>query len=51
MDMETYLHRVGRAGRFGARGAAVSLVTPSELMKLQDIAAEIKTTIHTLPGI
>jgi len=30
VDMETYLHRVGRTGRFGLRGIAVNLVTPSE---------------------
>mmetsp|Transcript_87255 Transcript_87255/g.154589 ORF Transcript_87255/g.154589 Transcript_87255/m.154589 type:complete len:498 (+) Transcript_87255:60-1553(+) len=30
VDMETYLHRVGRTGRFGLRGIAVNLVTPAE---------------------
>jgi len=27
---ETYLHRVGRSGRFGKRGIAINLVTPAE---------------------
>jgi superfamily II DNA/RNA helicase len=31
----TYLHRVGRTGRFGSSGVAVSLVTPLELKLLQ----------------
>ncbi len=32
---ETYMHRVGRTGRFGTCGVAVSLVTPAELLLLQ----------------
>jgi ATP-dependent RNA helicase DDX20 len=31
----TYLHRVGRTGRFGTSGVAVSLVTRNELELLQ----------------
>jgi ATP-dependent RNA helicase DDX19/DBP5 len=30
VDMETYLHRVGRTGRFGLRGLAVNLLTDRE---------------------
>jgi ATP-dependent RNA helicase DDX19/DBP5 len=26
IDLETYLHRVGRTGRFGDRGIAINLV-------------------------
>jgi len=29
-DEETYLHRVGRAGRFGTKGLAISFVSTSE---------------------
>lgn len=29
-DKETYLHRVGRAGRFNTRGIIVNLVCPRE---------------------
>ncbi len=32
---ETYMHRVGRTGRFGTCGVAVSLVTPAERLSLQ----------------
>lgn len=28
---ETYLHRIGRSGRFGRRGAAFNLVTGSQV--------------------
>lgn len=27
---ESYLHRVGRAGRYGRKGVAINLVSPSE---------------------
>lgn len=30
IDFETYLHRVGRTGRFGDRGIAINLVNESE---------------------
>jgi len=49
-DHETYLHRVGRAGRFGAKGAAITLYTQAESVKLDRIAEKINTTIETLPG-
>ena len=50
-DCETYLHRVGRAGRFGANGAAVTLYTPEESTRLHKIAREINTNIAFLPGM
>ncbi len=32
-----YVHRIGRTGRAGAKGVAVSLVTPADWIKLADI--------------
>ena len=29
-DRDSYLHRVGRAGRFGTRGLAINFVKPDE---------------------
>eukprot|EP00929_Paragymnodinium_shiwhaense_P094182 TRINITY_DN5461_c0_g1_i1.p1 TRINITY_DN5461_c0_g1~~TRINITY_DN5461_c0_g1_i1.p1 ORF type:complete len:503 (+),score=119.51 TRINITY_DN5461_c0_g1_i1:167-1675(+) len=37
VDMETYLHRVGRTGRFGLKGIAVNLVTSEERQKINDV--------------
>ena len=37
VNPETYLHRIGRTGRFGQKGIAVNLVTPAELPKLRSI--------------
>lgn len=41
-DAATYVHRVGRTGRFGSRGVAVALVSQQELGKLQRYLADVK---------
>ncbi len=33
-DVENYVHRIGRTGRAGQKGKAITLVTPKELFKL-----------------
>ncbi|RUS79846.1 hypothetical protein EGW08_012372, partial [Elysia chlorotica] len=49
-DHETYLHRVGRAGRFGSFGAAVTIVSKGNREKeLWRIEKLCKTYIHKLP--
>eukprot|EP00371_Babesia_bovis_P000561 XP_001609208.1 DEAD/DEAH box helicase [Babesia bovis T2Bo] len=35
--METYLHRIGRTGRFGAKGIAINMITPAELELIESI--------------
>jgi len=42
---EDYVHRIGRTGRAGASGEAVSLVSHDEFKQLQDIERLIKKTI------
>jgi len=37
MTAEDYIHRIGRTGRAGARGVAISLVARPELGKLRGI--------------
>nr|XP_018667845.1 probable ATP-dependent RNA helicase DDX20 isoform X2 [Ciona intestinalis] len=50
-DWETYMHRIGRAGRFGAYGTAVSLVSPGvEASRLHAIAAQCNASIAPLPA-
>ena len=36
-DYETYLHRIGRTGRFGKPGIAINLIDPSEISILDRI--------------
>jgi superfamily II DNA/RNA helicase len=42
---EDYVHRIGRTGRAGATGTAISLVSPEEEKYLADIEKLIKTEI------
>lgn len=49
-DSDTYLHRVGRAGRFGTKGLAITFVSTEEETKtLNDIQARFAIEIKTLP--
>ncbi|XP_053305087.1 ATP-dependent RNA helicase DDX25-like [Spea bombifrons] len=48
VDFETYLHRIGRTGRFGKKGFAVNLVEKCSLSMLHDIEDHFKTRITRL---
>ena len=52
-DPEIYVHRIGRTGRAGKTGIALSLVTPNERWRLGRIEGFIKTSIAraTLPTV
>jgi len=47
--LENYLHRIGRCGRFGRRGAAISLITNSDVSAMQDVERHFETQIEELP--
>ena len=46
---EDYVHRIGRTGRAGATGIAVSLVAPDEAGLLKDIEKVLRKPIPQLP--
>eukprot|EP00899_Mesostigma_viride_P017911 jgi/Mesvir1/26120/Mv06837-RA.1 len=48
-NSETYLHRVGRSGRFGHLGLAVNLITYEDRFNLYRIEQELGTEIHPIP--
>jgi ATP-dependent RNA helicase DeaD len=45
-DPESYVHRIGRTGRAGKEGNAITFITPAEYRKLQFIRREAKTDIR-----
>jgi len=47
--VETYIHRIGRSGRFGRKGIAINLVTEEEFEKLTKIQNHYRTEITPLP--
>jgi superfamily II DNA/RNA helicase len=48
-NAEDYVHRIGRTGRAGASGLAVTLVSPSDTRLVADIEKLIKKTIELEP--
>jgi len=44
MSDATYMHRVGRSGRFGSLGIAVSVVTTGELSRLRGVIARTESS-------
>lgn len=46
---ETYLHRIGRSGRFGHLGVAVNLITYEDRFTLHKIETELGTEIKPIP--
>lgn len=49
LQKETYIHRIGRSGRFGRKGNAINFVTPDEKDQLDAIQKYYNTTIEALP--
>ncbi len=49
-NSETYLHRIGRSGRFGHLGLAINLVTFDDRFHLYTIEKELGTEIKPIPS-
>jgi ATP-dependent RNA helicase DeaD len=45
-DPEAYVHRIGRTGRAGKEGTAITFITPEEYRKLQYIKKSARTDIR-----
>jgi len=48
-NMENYLHRIGRSGRFGRKGVAINFVTNSDVRAMKDIEKYYHTQIEEMP--
>jgi translation initiation factor 4A len=48
-EKETYIHRIGRSGRFGRKGVAINLVTKDEYENLRLLEQFYQTKVEELP--
>lgn len=46
---ETYLHRIGRSGRFGHLGLAINFITEDDKLNMFKIEEELNTKINPIP--
>jgi len=49
-NSETYLHRIGRSGRYGHLGLAINLITYEDRFNLYKIEQELGTEIKPIPS-
>lgn len=50
-NAETYLHRIGRSGRFGHLGLAINLINWEDRFNLYNIEKELGTEIQAIPSV
>jgi len=48
-DKETYIHRIGRSGRYGRKGVSINLVTTDEMNGMKEIETFYNTKIEEMP--
>ena len=49
LNKETYIHRIGRTGRFGTKGIAINFLARSDVHILREIESYYNTTIEEMP--
>ena len=48
-DVHTYIHRIGRSGRWGRKGTAINFITRRDIPKMKEIETYYNTQIDELP--
>ena len=48
--IHTYLHRIGRSGRWGRKGLGINFITKRDIKKLREIETYYNTSITELPA-
>lgn len=46
---ENYIHRIGRAGRYGRKGTAINFVSPNDARFIKEIQEHFNTQIEEMP--
>ena len=49
-DVHTYLHRIGRSGRWGRKGVAINFVTRWDMKKIKEFEVYYNTAITEMPS-
>jgi translation initiation factor 4A len=49
-NLESYIHRIGRSGRFGRKGVAINFVTTEDLPVLQELERFYNTRVDEMPA-
>ena len=49
-DVHTYLHRIGRSGRWGRKGVGINFITRRDVAKLKEIEQHYSTEIMEMPA-
>ena len=49
VEKENYIHRIGRAGRFGRKGVTINLIAPDDKAPKNEIETHWHITMSTLP--
>jgi translation initiation factor 4A len=48
-DVHTYIHRIGRSGRWGRKGTGINFITRRDIFKIKEIEQYYNTQIDELP--
>jgi len=49
-DVHTYLHRIGRSGRWGRKGVGINMITRRDMSKLKETEQYYSTQIKEMPA-
>jgi translation initiation factor 4A len=48
--IHTYLHRIGRSGRWGRKGVGINFITRRDVQKMKEIESHYASEIHEMPS-
>jgi len=49
-NLENYIHRIGRSGRFGRKGVAINFVSKDDVRALRELEQFYNTTVEEMPA-